>query len=105
MIKGSTFLITGGTGSFGKTILKFLIDKKPREIRVFSRDEKKQYDLRNQINSNIVNFIIGDIRDYDSVYNVTKNIDSELAKFSAKNIIASPITATNYESSYFLPWL
>ena len=75
MIKGSTFLITGGTGSFGKTILRYLVKKKPKEIRVFSRDEKKQYDLRNQIKSNIVNFIIGDIRDYESVYNVTKNID------------------------------
>lgn len=75
MIKGSTFLITGGTGSFGKTILSFLIKKKPKEIRVFSRDEKKQYDLRNKINSQSVKFFIGDVRDYDSVYNVTRNVD------------------------------
>tara|TARA_A100001015_G_scaffold315100_1_gene426099 strand:- start:1072 stop:2064 length:993 start_codon:yes stop_codon:yes gene_type:complete len=75
MIRNSSFLITGGTGSFGTTILNHLIKKKPKEIRVFSRDEKKQFDLRNKVNSKIVNFIIGDIRDYESVDKVTKNID------------------------------
>lgn len=75
MIKGSRFLITGGTGSFGKTILTYLLKNNPKEVRIFSRDEKKQYDLRNQINSNKANFIIGDIRDQESVFNATKNID------------------------------
>lgn len=75
MIKGSRFLITGGTGSFGKTILRYLLNNNPKEVRVFSRDEKKQYDLRNQISSNKTNYIIGDIRDQESVFNATKDID------------------------------
>ena len=75
MIKESRFLITGGTGSFGKTILSYLLKHNPKEVRIFSRDEKKQFDLRNRINSKKTNFIIGDIRDKESVFDATKNID------------------------------
>lgn len=75
MINGSRFLITGGTGSFGKTILKHLLRYNPKEVRIFSRDEKKQFDLRNSINSKKANFIIGDVRDKESINNATKNID------------------------------
>ncbi len=73
----SNILITGGTGSFGKTFLNFLIKKKIKfkKIIIFSRDEKKQFDLRNHINSQRVKFVIGDIRDYNSVLDVMQNID------------------------------
>ena len=65
MISKSSFLISGGTGSFGKTMLKHLIKKNASEIRILSRDEKKQEKLRLETNSNNVKFIIGDVRDYD----------------------------------------
>lgn len=72
----STLLITGGTGSFGKSVLKkYINNKKFNEIRIFSRDEKKQDDLRNSINSSKLKFYIGDIRDKDSVNKVVDGVD------------------------------
>ena len=70
-----TFLITGGTGSFGETIVKFLLKMNVHEIRVLSRDEKKQDDLRNKLSSNKVKFYIGDVRDKDSLSSAFKNVD------------------------------
>lgn len=67
MFKNKTLLITGGTGSFGSTVLKKLIDSDLDEIRIFSRDEKKQDDLRIQYKSDKLNFIIGDVRDFESI--------------------------------------
>ena len=75
MFSNKTFLISGGTGSFGSTMLKNLIKTKVKEIRIFSRDEKKQEDLRRSINDKRVNYIIGDIRDYHSTLSCTKNVD------------------------------
>ena len=72
----SILLITGGTGSFGKSVLKkYINNKKFNEIRIFSRDEKKQDDLRNSINSSKLKFYIGDIRDKDSVNKVVDGVD------------------------------
>lgn len=68
-------LITGGTGSFGKAVLKRFIDSGLREIRIFSRDEKKQDDLRRELNNKKVRFYLGDVRDRFSVDNVMKNVD------------------------------
>ena len=69
-------LITGGTGTFGTAVLNmFKQDEKFAEIRIFSRDEKKQDDLRKAINSDKVKFYIGDVRDYDSVDAVVKGVD------------------------------
>jgi UDP-N-acetylglucosamine 4,6-dehydratase/5-epimerase len=69
-------LITGGTGSFGKYVLKNIIDSDEySEIRIFSRDEKKQDDLRKDINNPKVKFYIGDVRDCDSVCEVVKGVD------------------------------
>lgn len=69
-------LITGGTGSFGSAVLNmFKQDEKFSEIRIFSRDEKKQDDLRKAINSDKVKFYIGDVRDYDSVDALVKGVD------------------------------
>lgn len=72
----NTLLITGGTGSFGNAVLKrFIKDDRFNEIRIFSRDEKKQDDMRHQIQNDKVKFYIGDVRDKNSVDGVMKNVD------------------------------
>lgn len=67
MFKGKTLLITGGTGSFGNAVLNRFLDTEIKEIRVFSRDEKKQEDMRIRLNNEKLKFYIGDVRDYNSV--------------------------------------
>ena len=75
-MKLSKLLITGGTGSFGNTFLKGAIKSGSySEIRVFSRDEKKQDDLRKKLNSDNVKFYIGDVRDKEAVLKVIKGVD------------------------------
>jgi len=73
--KNKTLLITGGTGSFGKAVLRRFVDSDLKEIRIFSRDEKKQDDLRKSINDPKVKFYIGDVRDPMSVSNVMAGVD------------------------------
>lgn len=68
-------LITGGTGSFGKAILRRFVRSQLREIRIFSRDEKKQDDLRRKVSSAKVKFYIGDVRDYQSVHHAAEGVD------------------------------
>ena len=63
MFKNKTILITGGTGSFGRTILNYFLNKKIKEIRIFSRDEKKQDDMRKKFHEKKLKFYIGDVRD------------------------------------------
>ena len=75
MFKNKIILITGGTGSFGNAVLKRLLKEKISEIRILSRDEKKQEDLRNKINNEKVKFHIGDVRDYRSVLDSIKGVD------------------------------
>lgn len=70
-----TLLITGGTGSFGNAVLRRFLDSGLREIRIFSRDEKKQDDMRKKFNNSSVKFYIGDVRDYQSVLNVVRGVD------------------------------
>ncbi len=70
-----TILITGGTGSFGNTIIKALLSLNTKEIRVFSRDEKKQEDMRRDFNNSVISFHIGDVRDYDSISAVMRGVD------------------------------
>ena len=67
MFKNKTLLITGGTGSFGNAVLRRFLDTDIKEIRVFSRDEKKQEDMRIELKNPKVKFYIGDVRDYDSI--------------------------------------
>lgn len=67
MFKNKIILITGGTGSFGNTIMKKFIDSDIKEIRIFSRDEKKQDDLRKKYNNSKLKLYIGDVRDYKSI--------------------------------------
>ena len=75
MIKNSTFLITGGTGSFGKNMLSYLLSKGAGEIRVLSRDEKKQEEIRHEFNDNKLNFYIGDVRDSSSINSAFKGVN------------------------------
>jgi UDP-N-acetylglucosamine 4,6-dehydratase/5-epimerase len=75
MYEEKTLLITGGTGSFGNTILRRVMDLGWREIRVFSRDEKKQEDMRLQLNRDFVKFYLGDVRNYTSVADAMHNVD------------------------------
>lgn len=75
MFKDKILLITGGTGSFGNELLDMLIDNELKEIRIFSRDEKKQDDMRIKYNNPKLKFYIGDVRDYQSIYQATKNVD------------------------------
>jgi len=72
---GKTLLITGGTGSFGNAVLKRFLDSDFKEIRIFSRDEKKQDDMRKKYQSTKLKFYIGDVRDFNSVLNVTRGVD------------------------------
>ncbi|MDC0914960.1 polysaccharide biosynthesis protein [Candidatus Pelagibacter sp.] len=74
-LKNKTFLITGGTGSFGNAVLNRFLKTNIKEIRIFSRDEKKQYDLRKKVNDDRVKFYLGDIRNYSSVLEATSNVD------------------------------
>lgn len=75
MFKGKTLLITGGTGSFGNTVLKRFLDTDIAEIRIFSRDEKKQDDMRQALKSDKVKFYIGDVRNIDSIRDAVKGVD------------------------------
>lgn len=75
MFDDSVLMITGGTGSFGKSVLKRFLNTGVREIRVFSRDEKKQEDLRISLNNKKIRFYIGDVRDPASVNRAMKGVD------------------------------
>lgn len=75
MFKGKVLMITGGTGSFGNTVLKRFLSTEVREIRIFSRDEKKQEEMRITLNNPKLKFYIGDVRDYDSIYQAMKGVD------------------------------
>jgi UDP-N-acetylglucosamine 4,6-dehydratase len=75
MFKDKTLLITGGTGSFGNAVLERFLTSDFAEIRVFSRDEKKQEDMRLRLKSDKVKFYIGDVRDYDSVHDALTGVD------------------------------
>jgi UDP-N-acetylglucosamine 4,6-dehydratase len=75
MLKNNILLITGGTGSFGNAVLNKFINTDIKEIRIFSRDEKKQHDMRLCLNNNKVKFYIGDVRDYSSISAALHNVD------------------------------
>jgi UDP-N-acetylglucosamine 4,6-dehydratase len=75
MFNNKILLITGGTGSFGNAVLRRFLDSDLKEIRIFSRDEKKQDDLRKLYNNPKLKFYIGDVRDYQSVLNAVRGVD------------------------------
>jgi len=75
MFDGGTLLITGGTGSFGNAVLRRFLASELKEVRIFSRDEKKQEDMRIALNSDKAKFHIGDVRDLSSVREATRGVD------------------------------
>jgi UDP-N-acetylglucosamine 4,6-dehydratase len=75
MFKGKTLLITGGTGSFGNAVLEEFLNTDIKEIRIFSRDEKKQDDMRHKYNSDKIKYYIGDVRDLASIKNAMYGVD------------------------------
>src|SRR5450830_2018495 len=75
MFKGKKLLITGGTGSFGNAVLQRFLKSDLDEIRIFSRDEKKQEDMRIALNSDKVKFYIGDVREYSSVREALRGVN------------------------------
>lgn len=75
MFADKTLMITGGTGSFGNAVLKRFLETDVKEIRIFSRDEKKQEDMRIALNDPKLKFYIGDVRSYDSVHDAMKGVN------------------------------
>ncbi len=75
MFKDKTLLITGGTGSFGNAVLRRFLDTDIKEIRIFSRDEKKQDDMRKQYNNDKLKFYLGDVRDKNSIKDAMRGVD------------------------------
>jgi UDP-N-acetylglucosamine 4,6-dehydratase len=75
MFKDKILMITGGTGSFGRAVLKYFLNSELKEIRIFSRDEKKQEDMRIEYKNDKLNFFIGDTRDFESINNAMQGVD------------------------------
>jgi UDP-N-acetylglucosamine 4,6-dehydratase len=75
MLQGKTLLVTGGTGSFGNAVINRFLDSDIKEIRVFSRDEKKQEDMRLSMNNDRLKFYIGDVREYGSIRDALHKVD------------------------------
>jgi UDP-glucose 4-epimerase len=75
MFKDKVLLITGGTGSFGNAVLRRFLSSDIGEVRVFSRDEKKQDDMRHLYKDSKIKFYVGDVRNYDSIYQAVKGVD------------------------------
>jgi UDP-glucose 4-epimerase len=86
MFKNKTLLITGGTGSFGNAVLKRFLNTEIAEIRIFSRDEKKQDDMRHKLQSDKVKFYIGDVRDFHSINSAMRGVDYVFSAAALKQV-------------------
>lgn len=86
MFKNKILLITGGTGSFGNAVLRRFLDTEVKEIRIFSRDEKKQDDMRHELNNDKVKFYIGNVRDYASVFDALRGVDYVFSAAALKQV-------------------
>ncbi|MBO7181352.1 MAG: polysaccharide biosynthesis protein, partial [Kiritimatiellae bacterium] len=86
MFEGKTLLITGGTGSFGNAVLKRFLNSSVKEIRIFSRDEKKQDDMRHALQSTKIKYYIGDIRDRQSVDVAMEGVDYVFSAAALKQV-------------------
>ena len=75
MFNNKVLMITGGTGSFGRKVLKRFLSTDVSEIRIFSRDEKKQEEMRTKYNTNRLKFYLGDVRDYNSIHQAMKDVN------------------------------
>lgn len=97
MFKNKILLITGGTGSFGNAVLKRFLDTDIKQIRIFSRDEKKQHDMRIKYKNPKISFYIGDVRNYNSVNSAMKGVDYVFQAAALKQVPSCeffPIEAT-----------
>ncbi|PKR79939.1 UDP-glucose 4-epimerase [Brumimicrobium salinarum] len=97
MFKNKTLLITGGTGSFGNAVLNRFLDTDIKEIRIFSRDEKKQHDMRVALNNPKIKFYIGDVRNYNSIDRAMRGVDYVFQAAALKQVPSCeffPIEAT-----------
>lgn len=97
MFKNKTLLITGGTGSFGNAVLNRFLGTDIKEIRIFSRDEKKQHDMRVALNNPKVKFYIGDVRNYNSIDTAMRGVDYVFQAAALKQVPSCeffPIEAT-----------
>lgn len=95
--RNKTLLVTGGTGSFGNTILKGILKHDIKEVRIFSRDEKKQEDMRHHFQNSKIKFYIGDVRDYDSINNAMRGVEYVFHAAALKQVPSCeffPIEAT-----------
>tara|TARA_B100000315_G_C14568399_1_gene584164 strand:+ start:1529 stop:2542 length:1014 start_codon:yes stop_codon:yes gene_type:complete len=86
MFKNKTLLITGGTGSFGNAVLKRFLDTEVSEIRIFSRDEKKQDEMRQKLHNDKVKFYIGDVRDFNSINFAMQGVDYVFCAAALKQV-------------------
>ena len=86
MFKDKVLLITGGTGSFGNAVLDRFLDTDIGEIRIFSRDEKKQHDMRTTYNNNKIKFYIGDVRSFDSINSAMRGVDYVFSAAALKQV-------------------
>jgi UDP-glucose 4-epimerase len=86
MFNNKTLLITGGTGSFGNAVLDKFLDTDIQEIRIFSRDEKKQDDMRHQYKNDKIKFYIGDVRDLDSLQSAMRGVDYVFSAAALKQV-------------------
>ncbi len=86
MFKNKTLLITGGTGSFGNAVLKRFLNTEIGEIRIFSRDEKKQDDMRHHLQNDKVKFYIGDVRDFNSINSAMRGVDYVFSAAALKQV-------------------
>lgn len=89
LIFNSTVLVTGGTGSFGNTVVKRLLDQGVSEVRILSRDEAKQDEMRHRLGDDRARFYIGDVRDYDSVERAMRNVDFAFHAAALKQVPSS----------------
>ncbi|HXH99857.1 MAG TPA: polysaccharide biosynthesis protein [Sphingobacteriaceae bacterium] len=97
MFNNKVLLITGGTGSFGNAVLNRFLNTDIKEIRIFSRDEKKQDDMRNKLNNDKLKFYIGDVRDYSSIERAMHGVDYVFHAAALKQVPSCeffPIEAT-----------
>ena len=88
MFKNKVLMITGGTGSFVNAVLEYFLNSDIKEIRIFSRDEKKQEDLRIKYKNDNLNFIIGDVRDFDSINSAMNGVDFVFQAAALKQVPA-----------------
>ncbi len=86
MFKDRIFLVTGGTGSFGNVVVKRLLKENVKEIRIFSRDEKKQDDMRKSYKDDRLKFYIGDVRDFQSIETALRNVDYVFSAAALKQV-------------------